>query len=48
MNLSVPKGSNAHLSPSWHAHVDADVTVPVAILDDVPEPNLHDSPISMP
>src|SRR5215813_11012303 len=36
--------SNAHLSPSWHAHVDADVTVPVAILDDVLEPNLHDSP----
>src|SRR5262249_47479855 len=31
----------AHLSPSWHAHVDADITVPVAILDKVPEPNLH-------
>src|SRR5262249_10350422 len=27
-----PEGcSNAHLSPSWHAHVDADITVPVAI-----------------
>src|SRR5215470_9759686 len=41
-----PEGcSNAHLSPPWHAHVDAGITVPVAILDDVPEPNLHDRPI---
>jgi hypothetical protein len=39
--------SNAHLSSSWHAHVDADITVPVAILDEVPEPNVHDGPISM-
>src|SRR6476646_2749146 len=29
------------LGSARHAHVEPDVAVPVAILDEVPEPNLH-------
>src|SRR6266540_502289 len=36
---------DADLSPSWHAHINADIAVAVAILDDVLEPDLHDRPI---